>query len=243
MGDAPQAAWKTGEMLRDASSRTLIDNIAGFGMSQCNARAALFFWLDEALELLGIQSYNVPSGAMDAYQTMLDQDPIHIGKLIRAEAGIAILYDHAAQTSDFVGSRYHDYLQSINFGDEINLVFWHGGHPLACLALCRSLEDPPFSRDTMDWDGLRDHFATSLNSHWRMRSVVQRTSLVSRYALRPRELEVVDLIALGCDNSAIAQLMGINLSTVKSHVVNVLDKMGADSRLAVAAIAHQLQFQ
>jgi DNA-binding NarL/FixJ family response regulator len=55
--------------------------------------------------------------------------------------------------------------------------------------------------------------------------------------LTARESEVVDLLAQGLSNRAIASRLDIRLHTVKSHVHNVLEKLELRSRLEVAAIA------
>jgi DNA-binding NarL/FixJ family response regulator len=52
--------------------------------------------------------------------------------------------------------------------------------------------------------------------------------------LTARELEVADHIARGMSNRAIAASLGIELCTVKNHVHNILDKLGATQRSDVA---------
>jgi DNA-binding NarL/FixJ family response regulator len=55
--------------------------------------------------------------------------------------------------------------------------------------------------------------------------------------LTARESEVVELLAQGLSNRAIATRLDIRLHTVKSHVHNVLEKLELRSRLEVAAVA------
>jgi DNA-binding NarL/FixJ family response regulator len=55
--------------------------------------------------------------------------------------------------------------------------------------------------------------------------------------LTPRELEVLVLIAEGLSNRAIAARLGIRESTVKDHVLSMLDKLGAQSRTEAVTIA------
>ncbi|QUQ65647.1 LuxR C-terminal-related transcriptional regulator [Kutzneria sp. CA-103260] len=56
--------------------------------------------------------------------------------------------------------------------------------------------------------------------------------------LTEREREIVDLIALGMANREIARQLGIELCTVKNHVHNILEKLGARHRKEVAALTH-----
>jgi len=58
--------------------------------------------------------------------------------------------------------------------------------------------------------------------------------------LTPREREVLDLMARGLDNRAIAAKLGIQYTTVRGHVRSVVEKLGARSRLEAVARAYQI---
>ncbi len=58
--------------------------------------------------------------------------------------------------------------------------------------------------------------------------------------LTPRELEVLRLIALGLSNRDIAHRLVLSEGTVKSHVHNLIGKLGAESRTQVLARARQI---
>ena len=55
--------------------------------------------------------------------------------------------------------------------------------------------------------------------------------------LTQRELDVAAAVARGLDNNAIADLLGISLETVKTHVGNAMDKLGARDRTQMAVTA------
>jgi LuxR family maltose regulon positive regulatory protein len=59
--------------------------------------------------------------------------------------------------------------------------------------------------------------------------------------LTSRELEVLRLIAAGASNAAIAEKLVISVHTVKRHVANVLQKLGAASRAEAGAVARRLR--
>jgi len=59
----------------------------------------------------------------------------------------------------------------------------------------------------------------------------------SAITLTAREQEILGMMADGLDNRAIAERLVISYTTVRSHVQNVLDKLGAHSKLEVLAIA------
>jgi two-component system nitrate/nitrite response regulator NarL len=58
--------------------------------------------------------------------------------------------------------------------------------------------------------------------------------------LTPRELEVLQLVAEGLANRAIAQRLGISEHTIKFHVNAIMGKLGAQSRTAAVVRATRL---
>ena len=56
-------------------------------------------------------------------------------------------------------------------------------------------------------------------------------------ALSPREIDVLQLIATGNANKVIADQLAITEQTVKSHVTNILSKLGANDRTHAVTIA------
>lgn len=59
--------------------------------------------------------------------------------------------------------------------------------------------------------------------------------------LTNREREVMQLLAEGLSNKAIALRLQIAVHTVKTHVHNVLEKLALNSRLEVAAFSHAMR--
>jgi LuxR family maltose regulon positive regulatory protein len=58
--------------------------------------------------------------------------------------------------------------------------------------------------------------------------------------LSERELEVLELIAQGLTNQAIASLLFLSLNTVKAHTRNIYGKLGVHSRTQATARARGL---
>jgi DNA-binding NarL/FixJ family response regulator len=55
--------------------------------------------------------------------------------------------------------------------------------------------------------------------------------------LTPRELEVLELVARGLDNSEIAQALYLSQHTVKNHVSTILNKLQVENRIQAAVRA------
>ena len=58
--------------------------------------------------------------------------------------------------------------------------------------------------------------------------------------LTSRELEVLEMLAAGRPNQAIASQLVITLDTVKKHVSHILGKLGASNRTEAVARAREL---
>jgi NarL family two-component system response regulator LiaR len=61
-------------------------------------------------------------------------------------------------------------------------------------------------------------------------------------ALTPREREVMALMVKGMGNNEIADILTIELSTAKSHVGSILDKLGVSSRTEVITMVMEDSF-
>ncbi|MDB9524876.1 response regulator transcription factor [Oscillatoria sp. CS-180] len=63
------------------------------------------------------------------------------------------------------------------------------------------------------------------------------TQVIETYPLTERELEILELIVEGCSNAEIADRSYITVGTVKTHVRNILNKLGVDDRTKAAVRA------
>lgn len=55
--------------------------------------------------------------------------------------------------------------------------------------------------------------------------------------LTVREMEVLRLVAEGCTNPEISQILAISCHTVKTHVVHIFNKLGVNARTQAAVWA------
>ena len=72
-------------------------------------------------------------------------------------------------------------------------------------------------------------------------SAMTRVSPESRQGLSmltPRELEVLNILSGGATNAEIARQLFVGESTVKTHVSNLLHKLGCRDRVALVVLAH-----
>jgi DNA-binding NarL/FixJ family response regulator len=65
----------------------------------------------------------------------------------------------------------------------------------------------------------------------------ERTAYHLIAQLTPRERELLQLLAEGLDDAAMAERLGISLKTVRNHMVKLLNKLGVHSRLQAVVLA------
>ena len=61
------------------------------------------------------------------------------------------------------------------------------------------------------------------------------------YDLTPAEVRVFELVVEGRSNETAARSLGVSLSTVKSHMVHVLEKTGARNRVGLVNLAQTIK--
>ncbi|MGB7085815.1 MAG: response regulator transcription factor [Phormidesmis sp.] len=61
--------------------------------------------------------------------------------------------------------------------------------------------------------------------------------IIDAYPLTNRELEILECIVAGCSNAQIAEKLFVTVGTVKTHVRNILNKLGASDRTQAAVRA------
>ena len=75
----------------------------------------------------------------------------------------------------------------------------------------------------------------------RTENFVLDTSLVSRLELSKREMEILKLLAQGHSNQEIAGKLFVSLSTVKSHIQNLFEKLEVKRRIQAVEKAKRLR--
>lgn len=93
----------------------------------------------------------------------------------------------------------------------------------------------------MNTDELTDAIRTVHAGKTRIPTVVAErlAERVSGTALTTRELDVLRLIVQGCSNKEIGNLLHISEATVKTHINNLLSKLGVSDRTQAATTALQ----
>jgi ATP/maltotriose-dependent transcriptional regulator MalT len=88
---------------------------------------------------------------------------------------------------------------------------------------------------------MQKYFEFNLLMHPRQREARVTATLARRFRLTQREIETVSLLCAGASNGEIAESLGVGLATVKTHIVNILDKFGVGNRASIVSVTLSLQ--
>jgi len=223
-----------------SSADEVIEHTMNFVTTLAKADSGIFFWVGSDGDMVEPHHKNVDRADIKYYEKDIgEHDPLHVSKLWSEGRHLCSLTHRMAEGIE-IPTRYARHLATLGIRDEINLLFWQSQRPIACLALFRQSEARPFNLNEFEWDSLHGYIQSSLMTHWRARSAYVENILVENYALKPRELDVVEWLVQGKSNWEIGQILGIRESTVKVHVASILKKLGMESRLALSCWLNSL---
>jgi DNA-binding CsgD family transcriptional regulator len=210
-------------------------NTVLFARSVLGTSAGFFSWLSPSGHILKPELYGLePTGWNEYAADYACHDPLNIGTSISQKRRL-VLYSNERDSSRADVRAYERFRSRHAIADELSFIFWTDGVPFAALAAIKTVSDRPFSANMVDWAAMRDYFEFTLSAHPRVRKARLLRMLELRFNITPREIEVIELLCNGASNAAIATVLDIKLATVKTHVLNIFEKLGVESRAAVAA--------
>lgn len=201
---------------------------------------ALFAWLDdidcpEVDGQLGIDDRFVD----DYLGTAAAFDPLRTNLIVDKGKAISSLSDSRREGPSADTAFYTNFLARYGYHDEIDIVLRNENKPVAVLGLFGQRSSSA-ANDVVITRSLLRLMENYVSFHPRVRRQRQYRALRYRFGLTEREAEITTMVSSGAANATIAQLLGIATSTTKTHLIKIMDKLGAESRMQVGAILQQL---
>ena len=163
--------------------------------------------------------------------------PALITAFVRHLAAHPLIRLHAAgdstahRLSDVTGMRsfrrvalYGEFFRPAAIGHQLTLGL--DGPPDRLVGIWLNRTRPDFSDDEL-------LLAELLRPHLHAAELAARRA-AARAALTAREREVLDLVAAGASNAAVAEVLVVSPATVKKHLENIYGKLNVGSRTAAA---------
>lgn len=206
------------------------------------ARRLAFYQVDPQQNLCDFVLEEVPAQFHQDYEReMFAIDPLHVQRIAGREQAVARLADAARYASSRQVDRYRNFLRRFAVVDTMELLFRRDHEILAGLNIAWTESDAPTRASThAHAKQLQRYVQFSMLSRLDVARQVQRDAVCS-FGLTPREREVALLVCEGRANAAIAACLGIELSTVKTHLLRIYEKCEVDSRNALMARLNALE--
>lgn len=196
-----------------------------------------FYHIDDETRESRFRLLNVPASFLNDYLKYAgDLDPL---SPVRAQSlgGATALLSNELGESD--GDReYHRFMRLHGFRDTIELFFRCNGQMVGGLSVllndCSAVPDRRtelLQRCRIAQPYIEHNIASGPQSS----AIRIREWLANDHGLSKREVAVAELVAAGRCNKMIGGDLSIAVTTVKTHLVHIFDKVGVDSRAALIA--------
>ncbi|MCU0974101.1 MAG: LuxR C-terminal-related transcriptional regulator [Burkholderiales bacterium] len=229
-------------MLGDASDRgaRVVQEMLFFLTGALQTSAVAFFWIDWAdghpvADDSPATAFLAPNLLAHYKESAAEIDPLNLSLLVSRNQKVGSLAKRRSDSPDRTSvERYEGFLRFHGYEDEIDLVMWDGDLPVAAIALFK--KGRAGFESSVQWPAVQRFMQHHLSFHPRIVLSRERRHLQRRCGLTARELEVALLMKSGASNAAIAEELGIGLATARTHVVNILGKLGVRRRAQVGAM-------
>lgn len=220
--------------LRDcASSARLVDETLHFLRATLGCSAAMFYWVEPDLSTTAHRLTGMPTGLTGAYrQQVWRHDPLLTARLAGGQRHLAEL-EQEASADPVHSAPYRAFLARYGMGGNVEFLFWAGERPWGGISLL-----PLVGELALPWsrvEAVHRYVALTMQGHAIARHTRARAHLVDQVGLTARDCDLCDLVAVGASNADIAQMLGLTTATVKTYLRRIFDRMGVDSRTALAA--------
>jgi DNA-binding CsgD family transcriptional regulator len=219
----------------DAPISGFLEATFGFLQPLLGARRVAFYRVDQTQDLHDFVRVHLPQAFGIQYgQAMSLLDPLHVRRIAHEPAGVSLL-DAAATLMPAAQVRsYRDFLGAYDIGDTAELIFRHAGDVRAGISVFwGKSERRPAHIDAEALANIHRYIGYNM-SRFLISEQERAEQAGAAMGLTQREAEITKLLSLGRSNHDIAQCLSLSLATVKTHLIHIFAKTGADSRTALA---------
>lgn len=230
---------------RPDPGESIVNELLHFGLNLYGGQSAVLAWIgslefqNAPMEVEGhvMAQKGISPEFISAYPLVQDSDPLNIPYLREFKPRISILSSN--YYAHFKNAKYLQFLSKFQFFDELAFVISSSIKPVAIFSIF-SCGSTTFQNMLIDSDSFHRYAEFTFGFHPWASIERKRQLLRNTYGLTPAEVDILELIERGASNAEISEIQKIALSTVKTHVVHILDKMGADSRNQLSALTRQI---
>lgn len=166
---------------------------------------------------------------------MIKNDPLNVPRLAAQSKSVFCLDEEAQKLDPATVHVYRDFLASFGLAESIEFVFRREGMLFGGMGVIWADRRARAQRLASSFEAIHSYLEFNLSRSLDVQPpAVELTP--KRFAFTSREREVADLLCCGRTNHEIARSLQISCATVKTHLIHIFDKMGADNRTCAAAM-------
>jgi DNA-binding CsgD family transcriptional regulator len=209
---------------------------ASFTSQLIGADWSCFYYLDGQGQPFGFQVHRTPWALRESYVThdMARNDPLHPTNLILQNLRFVSVFDRRLSCAMESRRNYWNFLSAFGTRDAAEMIFHVGGRAVAGMSLlwvgrARTRADRQLG------ESLQSYIELNLAAHYGPLPLDLFPEAGTGLTLTDRELEIARLVCHGSTNAQIAQRLDIGVSTVKTHLLHVFEKLGVRTRAALVS--------
>ena len=209
---------------------------ASFTSQALGAEWSCFYFLDAECQPFGFQVHRTPWALRESYVThdMARSDPLHPASLVTQNLRFVSMFDPRLRCAVESRRNFWSFLSAFGTRDAAEMIFRVGGRAVAGMSLL--WVDQAGSRaDRQLGESVQSYIEFNLAAHYGPLLSDIFPEAGAGLALSDRELEIVRLVCHGSTNAQIAQRLTIGVSTVKTHLLHVFEKLGVRTRAALVS--------
>ena len=209
---------------------------ASFTSEALGAEWSCFYFLDAEGQPFGFQVHRTPWALRESYVThyMARSDPLHPARLVSQNLRFVSMFDPRLSCALELRRNFWNFLSGFGTRDAAEMIFRVGGRAIAGMSLLWVGQTDSRS-DRQLGESVQSYIEFNLAAHYGplLSDLLAEASV--GLPLTDRELEIVQLVCQGSSNAQIAHRLTIRVSTVKTHLLHIFEKLGVRTRAALVS--------
>ncbi len=218
-----------------------IDETMEFAVRMTRVKALAFYVINQDQDSCNFRRLGVPESFHREYKAgMCRYDPFEYHRLDRPRQSATLLTDAISPIPTPEDCHYVRFIRAHGYEDAVEVVFQGGTRVLGGMSLLLDQGDDP-SQVAAVMGAMSPYIEYNLRGFTGRSRTEVREDLMNEFALSPRELDVVELLASGRTNGSIAEALHISIATVKSHVLKIYEKVGVPNRASLVSLMSEYE--
>lgn len=185
----------------------------------------LIYHINNEHHAYNYQAVNIDQSSLTEYiDQHVENDPVSFRRFYHAEHHhVEFLNQHDCDEN------YYAFMQRWQIQDTAEIFFrTRTGEPVLGISIVREQQQQAFSQQ--DQNILQSFYALSEDYFYQHADQLDRRYLSSEYRLTKKEFTVLEQLLSGISNHHIAQNLSCSMSTIKTHVQHIYQKINVNNR-------------